>query len=115
MKNSEISNDITVLFNKYKIGNIIGEPKSISCGLMHKMFKVKTETNIYAVKWLNPAVMQRNGGMLGWLEYSLKRALGIESADEEEKALGAEQAVGTIKELERYNNQIKTLKEWLSE
>lgn len=63
MKNSEISYDITELFNKYKIGNIIGEPKSISGGLMHKMFKVKTEINIYAVKWLNPAVMQRNGVM----------------------------------------------------
>lgn len=54
-------------------------------------------------------------GMLGWLEYSLKRALGIESTDEEEKVLGAEQVIGTIKELERYDSQLKILKEWLSE
>jgi hypothetical protein len=54
-------------------------------------------------------------GMLGWLEYSLKRALGIESTDEEEKELGAEQVIGTIKELERYDNQLIILKKWLSE
>jgi thiamine kinase-like enzyme len=54
-------------------------------------------------------------GMLGWLEYSLKRALGIESVDEEEKVLGAEQVIGTIKELVRYDNQLKILRQWLSE
>lgn len=52
-------------------------------------------------------------GMLGWLEYSLKRALGIESTDEEEMVLGAEQVIGTIKELERFNNQLETIKKWL--
>lgn len=55
--------DIKELFNKYKIGNVVQEPSSISGGLMHKMFKVTTETNIYAVKWLNPSIMQRNGVM----------------------------------------------------
>lgn len=54
-------------------------------------------------------------GMLGWLEYSLKRALGVESTDEEEKVLGAEQVNRTIKELKRYDDQLKVLKEWLSE
>jgi thiamine kinase-like enzyme len=53
--------------------------------------------------------------MLGWLEYSLKRALGIESMDKEERALGAEQIVGTIKELERYDDQMKIIKKWLCE
>ena len=54
-------------------------------------------------------------GMLGWLEYSLKRALGIESTDEEEKKLGVEQILGTIMALEKYNNQMKTIMKWLSE
>jgi Ser/Thr protein kinase RdoA (MazF antagonist) len=58
-----IYNDITEIFEKYKMGNIIGEPTSISGGLMHKMFKVTTETNTYAIKWLNPSIMQRNGVM----------------------------------------------------
>lgn len=60
---NETYNDIKELFNRYKIGNIIEEPTSISGGLMHKMFKVTTETNVYAVKWLNPSIMQRNGVM----------------------------------------------------
>ena len=58
---NETYNDIKELFNRYKIGNITEEPISISGGLMHKMFKVTTETNVYAVKWLNPSIMQRNG------------------------------------------------------
>ena len=60
---TDIYNDIKVLFNKYKIGNVVLEPSIISGGLMHKMFKVTTETNIYAVKWLNPSIMQRKGVM----------------------------------------------------
>jgi Ser/Thr protein kinase RdoA (MazF antagonist) len=63
MSISEIYNDIKELFNKYKIGNVVQEPSSISGGLLHKMFKVTTETNIYAVKWLNPSIMQRKGVM----------------------------------------------------
>ncbi|MDE5589064.1 MAG: phosphotransferase [Acetatifactor sp.] len=52
-------------------------------------------------------------GMLGWLEYNLKRALGLEAADAEEIRLGGQQVVSTIKEL--YDWQVKTgmLKEWL--
>lgn len=54
-------------------------------------------------------------GMLGWLEYSLKRALGIESTNEEEKKLGGEQIVGTIRALEKYDSQMKAILEWLRE
>lgn len=36
------------------------------------------------------------GGKLGWLEYSLKRSLGIEKCDEEEQALGTKEAVETL-------------------
>ena len=52
-------------------------------------------------------------GMLGWLEYNLKRALGLEAADAEEIRLGGQQVVSTIKDL--YDWQVKTgmLKEWL--
>ncbi|MDE6640061.1 MAG: phosphotransferase [Acetatifactor sp.] len=52
-------------------------------------------------------------GMLGWLDYNLKRALGLEAADAEEIRLGGQQVVSTIKDL--YDWQIKSgmLKEWL--
>lgn len=57
-------------------------------------------------------------GMLGWLEYSLKRALGLtggkenDSADREE---GAKQVIGTITELKRFEAQFKKLYAWMIE
>lgn len=46
---------------------------------------------------------------LGWLEYNLKRSLGIECADEAEQKLGMEQAVYTLNEIlnyEKHNEEI---------
>lgn len=53
-------------------------------------------------------------GMLGWLEYNVKRALGIEASDEAEMLLGEEQVIGTIHELYSYQEKIRQLQEWLS-
>ena len=52
-------------------------------------------------------------GMLGWLEYNVKRALGIEASDEAERLLGEEQVIGTIHELYSYQEKIRQLREWL--
>lgn len=52
-------------------------------------------------------------GMLGWLEYNVKRALGVEASDEAEMLLGEEQVVGTIHELYSYQGKIMQLQEWL--
>lgn len=41
------------------LGKLKGKPKSVSGGYMHKMYRIKTDTGQYAVKILNPAVMQR--------------------------------------------------------
>lgn len=51
--------------------------------------------------------------MLGCLEYSLKRALGLEAIDDAEIKLGAEQITATLEALERYDNQTKTIKKWV--
>jgi Putative homoserine kinase type II (protein kinase fold) len=52
-------------------------------------------------------------GMLGWLNYSFKRSLGIEGASSEEIKLGTEQVFGTMKALRKYSQQTTLLKEWL--
>lgn len=52
-------------------------------------------------------------GMLGWLEYNVKRALGIEAVDAEEVRIGEEQVIGTISALYDYCDKIKLMKEWL--
>lgn len=53
-------------------------------------------------------------GMLGWLEYNVKRALGIEVSDEAEILLGESQVIGTIQELYSYQKKIGQLRGWLS-
>ncbi len=42
------------------------------------------------------------GSKLGWLEYSLKRSLGIECTDEAERKIGTDHVFGTIKRLHNY-------------
>lgn len=53
------------------------------------------------------------GGMLGWLNYSFKRSLGIESSSLEEKNLGTEQVFGTMKALRQYSENKVMIKDWL--
>lgn len=52
-------------------------------------------------------------GMLGWLEYNIKRALGIEASDEDERHLGEQQVLGTLRDLYSYQAKIEQLEEWL--
>ncbi len=52
-------------------------------------------------------------GMLGWLEYNVKRALGIEAATADEVQLGKEQVLGTIKALYAYQEKVSMMKRWL--
>ena len=52
-------------------------------------------------------------GMLGWLEYNVKRALGMEISDEAEILLGEEQVIGTIHELYSYQGKIRQMQKWL--
>ena len=52
-------------------------------------------------------------GMLGWLEYNVKRALGMEVSDESEILLGESQVIGTIQELYSYQGKIGQIREWL--
>ena len=53
-------------------------------------------------------------GMLGWLEYNVKRALGMEATTEDEIQLGKEQVVSTIKELYAYQEKVQRIGRWLN-
>lgn len=52
-------------------------------------------------------------GMLGWLEYNVKRALGSEATTKEERSLGKEQVLNTIGALYAYQEKVLMMKEWL--
>lgn len=52
-------------------------------------------------------------GMLGWLEYNVKRALRIETTMEKEVQLGKNQVLNTIQALYDYQEKVLVLKRWL--
>lgn len=60
-------------------------------------------------------LMSSFDGMLGWLEYSMKRAIGIEGSTERDKIEGVQQTLGTIAELRKYDEQMKLLMRWLKQ
>lgn len=55
----EINKIIEELLEKCKFGNILETPVRVSGGLLNRMYKVKTDNGIYAIKLLNPEVMKR--------------------------------------------------------
>ncbi|AZN41381.1 phosphotransferase [Paenibacillus albus] len=73
----------------------------MKCGPLHANWKV-----VLAYGFL---------GKLGWLEYNLKRSLGIECTDEAEQQMGTEQVIATINAIKSYADQIPVLEEWLNE
>ncbi|PWW05458.1 phosphotransferase family enzyme [Paenibacillus cellulosilyticus] len=60
-------------------------------------------------------LMSGFAGKLGWLAYSLRRSLGIESVDAAEQKLGTEQALATLQALDLYAQQIEEIEMWLRE
>jgi len=50
-----------------------------------------------------------------WLEYSLKRSLGIESADAAEQEMGTRHVFGTLDYLKKYEAEIGQIVDWLNE
>lgn len=51
--------DFQALCEQLNLGALVEEPMRLYGGLMHKMYKVVTESGVYAVKCLNPHVMAR--------------------------------------------------------
>ena len=87
------------------------------CGINKEYFNAITEAyskyvSFKGVEW-DKVLAGSMAGMLGWLEYNVKRALGIEASDDKEVKMGEEQVIGTIKELYNYQDKTKMLKGWL--
>lgn len=66
--------------------------------------------SLQGVDW-EPVFAGSFSGMLGWLEYNVKRALGIEVSGEEDARAGEEQVIGTITELYAYKRKLDVIKE----
>ena len=61
MKEEMIENLLVKLVHMCDLGKIIADVESVSGGLMHRMYKVMTDSGIYAVKHLNAEIMKRPG------------------------------------------------------
>ncbi|MBP3609418.1 MAG: aminoglycoside phosphotransferase family protein [Lachnospiraceae bacterium] len=61
MKAYTIEEMMTKLMKNGGFGEVIFPVEPVSGGFMHRMYKVRTETGIYAVKHLNPEIMARDG------------------------------------------------------
>ncbi len=60
-----------------------------------------------------PIIACSYDGMLGWLEYTLKKSLGLEG-DDQARMQGPRQLLDTYAELQRYDAQIEMLKDLLN-
>lgn len=65
----------------------------------------KKHMDLQDVNW-EPVFAGSYSGMLGWLEYNVKRALGVEVSCEEDIRAGEEQVIGTIAELYAYKKKL---------
>lgn len=92
---------------------IVGEDGNLDKEKFEALMTAYTEyMSIREVDW---QVVQKCSydGMLGWLEYSIKRALGLEGDGPLEKEEGLNQTKVTIQELKRYESRMNMLFEWI--
>ena len=54
-------------------------------------------------------------GKLAWLEYNMKRSLGLESSDVDEQILGTQEVQSTANSIMQFNKNIKKIINWLQE
>lgn len=50
-----------------QLGEIVGGPKVITGGLLHKMYAIETTQGKYAIKALNPSIMLRPVAMQNYI------------------------------------------------
>lgn len=46
------------------IGDLLEEPKGITGGLLHKMYRVRITKGVFAVKEMNPEIMKRQDQLI---------------------------------------------------
>ena len=75
-------------------------------------YKVYKEARF--VDW-DTVLLRSFDGILGWLEYNMRRAAGITGEDVADRKEGKKQVEGTIAEIKRQKAQMEELRSWLYE
>lgn len=92
--------------------NSLGKYDNNKLSKLMKGYAHAQSMNITGVNW-ETILKCSYDGMLGWLEYNLKRALGLAGAREKEREEGKTQLAATILELNKCSERQEELKEWL--
>ncbi|MBY3618332.1 phosphotransferase [Acinetobacter sp. CUI P1] len=66
MGNLNYNLNFEMLCEKYELGHLKNEPEQVTGGLLHRMYRLKTDKALYAVKALNPQIMQRDTAMYNY-------------------------------------------------
>lgn len=67
MSNIQYNLQFEKLCNILQLGEIVGVPKAISGGLLHRMYAIETTQGKYAIKALNPKIMLKSEAMQHFL------------------------------------------------
>lgn len=79
-KDDTMDKMITELMKKSGLGTVTAKIEPVSGGFMHRMYKVRTDKGVYAVKHLNPEIMKREN-----VYDNFRRAEEIEAILEKEE------------------------------
>ena len=63
MKTKENNYYLRSICQVTQLGELTKNPVQVTGGLMHKMFKIDTGQGQYAIKWLNPKIMERSDAL----------------------------------------------------
>jgi len=95
----------------HPLHDFVGTALSWSCDAAGKFVPEKFRAFVAAYQppacedW-RPVLHIGFAGMLGWLDYNFRRALGLEAADEAERQMGEEQVAETIEQLRSYEENM---------
>jgi hypothetical protein len=67
MENSNYSLNFEKLCATFNLGQLTNEPEQVFGGFLHRMYQLKTDKDQYAVKALNPQIMQRKTAMYNYI------------------------------------------------
>lgn len=66
MGNLNYNLNFEMLCAKYELGHLKNEPEQVTGGLLHRMYRLQTDKALYAVKALNPQIMQRDTALYNY-------------------------------------------------
>lgn len=99
--------EVALYWSDFESGHI---RKEAFCALIRAYRKHGGETRDPWTEVLNSGFQ----GKLGWLDYSIRRSLGLEGPDEGERELGTSQVLHTLQALNDYDEFIPLCMEWLA-